>query len=215
MLTATRLEWADMAALASAPETRACVHGLMVEAEARRVLADYNTGSITEDEACALLALVNYLDTRVVIEVGTFIGLSTTALAAGAHISDVYTCDASNDCLPSRGAVRCYPKQTSTQMLRDLRHRGVRADLCFVDGVLQADDADLLESLTHARTVFAFHDYNYGPKIRQKHGTTYQETMPRKDIGNVRLMGPRLPDHTLIEPLGGTTLALLVPESRL
>ena len=42
----------------------------------------------------------DHMGARVVIEIGTFVGLSTTALASGPTVEAVYTCDASNDCLP-------------------------------------------------------------------------------------------------------------------
>lgn len=188
---------------------------LAIEAEARRGAADYDTGSILEIEAYYLWAIAESIGARVVIEVGTFIGMSTTALASASTVEAVYTCDASNDCLPSTSVIRTYPKRSSTDMLRELRTRGVVADLCFFDGALSPVDADLLKALTHARTVFAFHDFNFGPKQRVKNGNAYLETMPRKGIGNVNLLKPRLWKHVLVPPLPDTTLALLVPESRL
>jgi len=111
--------------------------------------------------------------------------------------------------------IRTYPKRSSTEMLQALRRHGVCADLCFFDGTLRQVDADLLVHVTHAATVFAFHDYNYGPKIRRKGGATYLQTMPPKGIGNVDLVRSVCPRHVLIEPQPETTLALMVPESRL
>jgi hypothetical protein len=192
------------------------VSAIAAEAEPRRGRADYDTGSISEAEAYSLIALAEFLAAETVLEVGTFIGMSTSALASGSRVAAVYTCDASNDCLPKTAVIRTYPKRTSTQMFRELLARGVRADLCFFDGVLDRDDAVALADLTYARTVYAFHDYNYGPKIRrQKGGGTYLETVPRKGVGNVELLQPRLPGHTLVAPLAGSTLALLVPEALL
>ena len=81
--------------------------------------------------------------------------------------------------------------------------------------MLQAADAELLALVTHAGTMYAFHDYNYGPKERRKHGQVYLVIVPRKGIGNVQLLQPHLPEYVLIEPLPGTTIALLVPESAL
>lgn len=155
------------------------------------------------------MMLAARIGAKTVIEVGTFIGLSTTAMSYAICVEKVYTCDASNDCLSQTGIVRTYPKQTSIKMLSDLAKRKVVADLCFFDGTLCEHDANLLALVTHDRTVYAFHDYNYGPKIR-KGGTL--ETMPRKGIGNARLLQPNLPKHRLIEPFEGSTLALLVPE---
>lgn len=179
------------------------------DAEVRRAWADYDTGSIATEEVYALLALAERIRAQVVIEVGTFVGASTMAMAAARTVKAVYTCDSSNDCLPSAFVVHCYPKQTSTQMLRDLIDKRVVADLCFFDGVLSPIDVDLLAQVTHERTYYAFHDYNFGPKIR-KSGKL--ETVPRKGVGNVRLLYPRLPKHVLIEPFEGSTLALLVPK---
>lgn len=188
------------------------VKSILPEAEDRRIRADYDTGSITEDEAVRLLALAQWITARVILEVGTFIGVSTVALSRAHGVEAVYTCDASNDCLPSAGVIHTYPKRNSTTMLRDLIKRQVRADLCFFDGVLMPPDPELLLRVTHRQTVYAFHDYNFGPKIR-KGGVL--ETVPRKGIGNVRALQPLLPRYALIEPPPDTTLALLVPETKL
>jgi predicted O-methyltransferase YrrM len=192
------------------------IRQLVDEAEFRRVKADYNTGSIEPAEALELMDLAERITARVVIEVGTFIGLSATALASASCVDVVYTCDCSNDCLPNDTKIRTYPKTSSTQMFRELVARKVRADLCFFDGVLSQYDADvLLNALTHQGTVYAVHDYSYGPKVRRrKDGTTYLETMPRKGIGNVNLLAPRLTGHQLVKPAPGTTLAMLVPVVR-
>jgi predicted O-methyltransferase YrrM len=187
------------------------VRDIARDAEARRQLADYDTGSISEYEAYLLRALATFLQAHVVIDVGTFIGTSACALASALTVQLVYTCDASNDCLPSSVAIETFPKTTSLEMLRELKTRCVKADLCFFDGVLRDEDADLLAKVTHPKTVFAVHDYNYGPKIR-KHG---METVPRKGIGNIRLLQPRWPEHVLVEPLPDSLIALLVPESLL
>lgn len=194
--------------------TPVTIQAMAAAAEQRRVRADYDTGSITEHEAFCLLSLAQYLSARVVIEVGTFVGLSTVALASASTVEAVYTCDASNDCLPATDVIHTYPKHNSTEMLSDLIGRRVRADLCFIDGVLAVPaDVVLLSGLTHRETVFAFHDYNYGSKIRK--GGKLEHNIPRKGIGNVQALQPHLPNHVLIEPQPETTLALLMPESRL
>lgn len=190
---------------------QADVRRILIDAEGRREAADYDTGSITEQEAYALVALAEGLRARIVIEVGTFIGTSTCALASASSVRAVFTCDASNDCLKDTDKIRTFPKQTSNQMLRSLKERGVIADLCFFDGVLNEADIAALVYVTSPRVVFAMHDHNYGPKIR-KRGL---ETMPRKGIGNARLLRAAWPHYALVEPLPETTLALLVPESML
>jgi hypothetical protein len=199
------------ASLKVSADIRSRVAALAVDAEARRAQADYNTGSILESEACLLAVLSEVTQARTIIEVGTFIGMSTTALSLGSAVQSVYTCDGSNDCLPATTVIRTYPKRTSTHMLRDLGRLGATADLCFFDGVLQQADSSLLRGLVHDQTVYAFHDYNYGPKQRIGRQGPYLETVPRKGIGNVRLLIPMLKRHRLVEPLPETTLALLVP----
>lgn len=201
--------WDRYLTFARSESVRQYVLYLVAGSEERRAQADYDTGSINDEEACVLFSLAELKPLRIVIEVGTFIGRSTTALAGALHVDKIYTCDASNDCLPDSKYIETYPKQTSIKMLSDLAKRKVVADLCFFDGTLCEHDANLLALVTHDRTVYAFHDYNYGPKIR-KGGVL--ETMPRKGIGNVRLLHPNLPNHRLIEPFEGSTLALLVPE---
>lgn len=176
-------------------------------AESRRDRADYNTGSILELEAYMLRAIAEAVRAHVVVEVGTFIGTSTMALASAAYVNHVYTCDASNDCLPSDDVIETFPKQTSTEMFGALLARDVVADLCFFDGALSVGDVELLSGLCHPRTVFVVHDYNYGPKIR-KHGV---EVVPRKGIGNMRMLQRQWSSHVLVEPIPDTTLAALVP----
>lgn len=202
--------WPRMFASVAHLDSASVVRAILQDSERRRRFADYDTGSVTGFEAFCLLALVQACQARVVIEVGTFIGVSTRALALGALVRAVYTCDASNDCVPPTDVIRPYPKRSSTAMLQDLVRLEVRADVCFFDGVLREGDADLLMRVTHPDTVYAFHDYNYGPKLR-KGGRL--ETVPRKGIGNVHVLRPLLPTHVLIDPQPETTLAVLVPES--
>jgi predicted O-methyltransferase YrrM len=192
-----------------APTPSAHVLKLASDAEQRRSVASYNTGSILATEAQMLLDAVQRLCARVVIEVGTFVGLSTTALASGPTVEAVYTCDASNDCLPATATIRTYPKQSSTQMLRDLVARGVKADLCFFDGTVTPADVPLLAHVTSQDTVFIVHDYNHGPKWRKKQLVT----VPRKGIGNVELLRKSFPSHVVVDPLPDTTLAAFLPKA--
>lgn len=184
------------------------VQALMAAAEARRASADYDTGSILACEAETLWGLADYIKAQRVIEVGTFIGLSTTALASAETVTDVYTCDASNDCLDGDGVIWTHPKTASTQMFKSLVATHVTADLCFFDGTLAAADVPLLKRVTHQNTVFVVHDYNYGPK--QRRGGLV--TVPRKGIGNIALLAPMAASRVLVEPEPGTTLAALVPK---
>lgn len=188
------------------------VREIAAQAEPLRCAADYDTGSILESEAYMLRAITESVRAHVVIEVGTFIGTSTCSLASAPCVDRVYTCDVSNDCLPATNRVHTYPHQTSTQMLEDVVRLGVRADLCFFDGCVNAEDVPLLAKVTTPETVYAVHDYNYGPKIR-KNGA--RETVPRKGIGNIQLLQPYLRNHVIVPPQDGQLIAALVPRSLL
>lgn len=202
--------WDTLVAKALAPSVVSFMQINAVAADARRHAADYDTGSILASEACLLRALADHVGARVVIEVGTFIGTSACALASAPTVTALYTCDISNDCFPDGGVIRTFPKQSSTDMLRQLVDQGVRADVCFFDGALTADDIPLLAHVCQPDVVFAVHDYNYGPKIRKR---GLMETVPRKGIGNVRLLQTQWPEYRVIDPLPDTTVALFVPES--
>lgn len=195
------------------PAWQAEIARICREADARRSRAAYDTGSILELEAYLLRALAEHLRAIVVIEVGTFIGTSTMALASASTVQRVYTCDVSNDCLPKTPIIRTFPKTRSVDMLRTLIARGVRADLCFFDGVLHEEDALLLVQATSPSPVFVVHDFTYGPKERRKGGAVYYETVPRKGIGNVGILQREWAGYQVVEPWPGTTLAALVPES--
>jgi len=212
MSAVTTHTWSSFVPSVTRTDWQEEIRQLTVRAEARRFLADYDTGSILPEEAYQLRALAESLKTEVVIEVGTFVGLSTTALASASRVTAVYTCDASNDCLQATLLIRTHAKQSSTEMLVALLLQQVKADLFFFDGTLTQADAPYVRRLSHGRTVYAFHDYNHGPKQRLKHGRLSWDIVPRKGIGNVRLLHPSLPSHELVEPLDGTTLALLVPK---
>lgn len=200
--------WADVLPREVNVGWREAVAFIASDADARRSKADYNTGSITEHEGYLLWALVESLQSRVIVEVGTFIGTSTLCLAGPKAVEHVYTCDASNDCLLPDDVVTVFPKTSSRQMFKVLAKQGVKADLVFLDGVVPADELDLLASVCAPDVVFALHDYNYGPKIRKGGAVA---TVPRKGIGNANLLRHRWPSYRVWEPLDGTTLAVLAP----
>jgi len=172
-----------------------------VEAEARRVKARFNTGSITLTAAIALRSIAVWAAADTVIEVGTFIGNSTLALKSVART--VYTCDFSNDCFEGVPGIVTYPHKTGRQMFQMLTDQKVIADFAFFDGRLGPDDPKWLAKIMTPETVYVFDDYE-----GQEKGTC-----------NVQLLQPHLPDHVLIVPCGlakpETTLAVLVPKGRL
>lgn len=158
--------------------------------EPRRASAKYNTGSIPFEAAAYLRAISRFYEPKVVVEVGTFIGTSLLALKAGRV---TYTCDWSNNCVPSTESVITHPFQRSTQMLAEIQEK---ADLFFFDGRIQKADLDHIVRLSHPGTVFIVDDY----------------TGNEKGVVNIHLLAPYFPTYTLITPgPGPSTLAVLLP----
>jgi predicted O-methyltransferase YrrM len=125
-----------------------------------RVDADYNTGSLGYDDAIELYKLVRFFAPTVIAEVGTFIGVSTTVMSFAAPLKKIYTCDMSNHItLDIHRDVIQYPKQTSTQMFKDLAEKEVKVDLVYLDGRLSPDDFEPLNKIIHEKTVFVLDDF--------------------------------------------------------
>lgn len=169
-----------------------------IECEARRSLAKYNTGTISEAACVYLRSLTEYFKPAIAIEVGTFIGSSAMAIHAG-HL---YTCDKSNDCVQSSKRITAFGYTRSTNMLKALVRKGVRADFFFFDGRIQDADEALILELSAPSTVYAFDDYEGR----------------EKGVLNVERLRPYLLKHTLILPPpalesgnGKTTIAVLAP----
>lgn len=188
------------------PEWRASIQQLMGHCERRRPTAKYNTGTVSESACLYLAGLTALLQSLVIVEVGTFIGTSSLAMIEGAHVNaTIYTCDKSNDCVPSQRRVFTHPFWSSTQLLRKVRDRFTTVDLFFFDGRIQPEDLPLILELSSERTVYAFDDY--GGR--------------EKGVINVERLHPWLnpkKGYQLIEPppsVAGldakTTIALLVP----
>lgn len=173
-----------------------------VTCEARRPFTRKpgKTGTISEAASLYLRAIVDAVQPRVCIEIGTFIGTSTMVLAStGAH---VFTCDKDNDVFKSQGTIVAYGRCPSTSML-DAIAGGTVADLWFFDGRIQVEDLSLVQQLSHAKTVYAFDDYEGN----------------EKGVINVERLRLWLPSHYALVPPparvmdleSATTIALLVP----
>lgn len=190
----------DETLAACQPEWIDDIRAQAVVAETRRSRALYNTGTISEAACLYLRALCARFAPAVAIEIGTFIGTSTLAIAA--HAGRVFTCDKDNDCLRSTKTITTYPRHRSTHMLADLVHKGIRASFFFFDGRIQIEDLRLIEMLSLPGTVYAFDDHEG----------------EEKGVINVRRLWPTLLGYTLIPPpprVGNldstTTIACLVP----
>ena len=181
-----------------------------------RTAADYNTGSISNSAAWCLYSLARYFQPLHVIEIGTFIGKSTWALAQGMDDhqggpGDIFTCDLSNNIkVPWTGKTKLvqFPKTSSTEMLKRLS--GIH-DLCFLDGRVGDEDLKRLDSLIDQNTIIVLDDF---------------EGMEKGVANLMKLKAlPKLAHHFLINPasenylqeLGFTshsTVAVMLPLSR-
>lgn len=142
---------------------------LLGSLEALRAQAAYNTGSISTAAAWTLYSLAHYFRPRRLLEVGTFIGKSTLALASGADDAgsgtDLHTCDMSNVLeLPraTRCEVRQYPGQSSTAMFTQLaaNHRTEAPfELLYLDGRLTSEDLPLLNRICSPDLIVALDDF--------------------------------------------------------
>lgn len=140
--------WASLERFGKAPleAFKAC--------EENRLRADNDTGSVTTEDAIALWRLARCFRPSVVVEVGTFIGRSTTALRLGSG-AKVYTCDKDNDCFQMEGVIT-HPKTSSTEMLKKINEK---VDLFFLDGRISHEDVELIAKLVTPDTVFVIDDF--------------------------------------------------------
>lgn len=139
---------------------------LSTELESLRVKAKYNTGSVSQASMLLYAAVAAMTSPRDILEVGTFIGKSTMAMAIGARekhrLVNVYTCDYSNDItLPALEGVNLiqYKLQTSTKMLTDYLKLSAAPGLVHLDGRVTREDVDLLSRLHLANTTFLLDDF--------------------------------------------------------
>lgn len=186
------------------PAWRDTVQQLMTDAERRRPMAAYNTGTISEAACLYLMALTRVIPkAKLSAEIGTFIGTSATVMSL--NIERVYTCDKSNDCFPGTARIVCNPFTRSKRMLAELLRIGASVDFFFFDGrIRDLAEIQLILALSKSTTVYAFDDYEGG----------------EKGVLNVNKLLPHLPvgSHFLVPPpaevLGldsKTTIAALVP----
>jgi len=158
--------------------------------------ADYNTGSLSYDDAVELYKLVRVFAPQVIAEVGTFIGVSTRVMREGAWSADIHTCDMTNAINISPvtdSKLFQYPKLSSTSMFQHLAEEKIVVDLIYLDGRIQAEDFDYLASITHDKTVIVFDDFEGIEK------------------GVVNAMRLEAPNRVLIYPRDGKKTAVSLP----
>lgn len=130
--------------------------------------AQYKTGSISTAAQWALYSLAYQWQPQCVLEVGTYIGKSTIAMALGSDAArvdcEIHTCDASNTFdLPicSKTRVIQYPGSPSTQMLTEMIEDGLagKVHLMHIDGRLGKEDIGLMSQLAAPDAIIALDDF--------------------------------------------------------
>lgn len=193
------------------PPMRTALEGIASACDQFVPSADFQTGSVSLAAMAYLRLLCERFHPATIIEIGTFIGKSTSAMLSEPSVQHVYSCDMHNDCLQNSDRLTCFPLTTSTAMLGQVMERGVKADLFFFDGRLSPSDVPLVLRLSKWNTVYVFDDYHENPPGEQ---------FPfGKGVFNLSLLEPFLPEHVFIEPPeqvgdveGWTTIAVLLPK---
>lgn len=146
----SRAFWASMERFGRAPiET-------MASCEKNREYASSDSGTVSPQDAIALWRLARCFSPATIAEVGTFIGTSTVALRVGSG-AQVFTCDKDNKCFEMDGVETFH--ETSTEMFKKLKARGIKIEMFFIDGRLNPEDVDLIKDLKTDNSVFVFDDY--------------------------------------------------------
>ena len=134
-----------------------------IDLEKLRFEAEYNTGSIAISQAHLLYLVVQFFKPKRVIEVGTFIGRSTIAMAQAmdkyCSEGEIFTCDASNSIeLPWKGTTKItqFKKQTSVAMFQQLD--GVY-DFLFLDGRVVDEDLINMDRLITDKSIIVLDDF--------------------------------------------------------
>ncbi len=128
--------------------------------------ADYKTGSISSASAWCLYCLSRFFAPENVLEVGTFIGKSTTAIMMGMEDGGVtngsiHTCDFSNEIsLPAVSKIKIvqYKKTSSLDMLRSLTGKN-SFSFFHIDGRVGDQDLILMDKLSTADAIIALDDF--------------------------------------------------------
>jgi hypothetical protein len=133
------------------------------ELDKLRTQADCNTGSIPAASAWWLYSVARYFRVSDVIEIGTFIGKSTIAIATAMEHENIqgqiHTCDLNNAIdIPFEGRSKIiqHKKKTSTQMLNAMAGQ---YNFAHFDGRVQKDDISLLKKLLVQNAVIALDDF--------------------------------------------------------
>lgn len=126
-------------------------------------------GSVGVGTAMCLYLMARRLSPSTIVEVGTYVGVSTAALGLGGgkskKLKDVITCDV-NPCIPDPfigmdidKSIKCSVMNVpSHEMFSHLANKDIKADLINIDGRLSKRDIEPLVKVVKPTTVFALDD---------------------------------------------------------
>lgn len=149
---------------------------------------------------CAFLSLLvlNYKPENI-LEIGTWVGTTSYAMALTDGDCKVYTCDDSNRFvklnIEANNRIFTHSKTHSTEFLKRMINDDMVFDMIFNDASLSNEDCELLCKLTPKDFIFVTHDYfnsNGGyekgydamEKMKQvlgKNNINYSEYIPKKE----------------------------------
>ena len=175
------------------------------------------TGSIPPFTIFALYALTRYLQPDYILEIGTYIGKSTLAMAYALDkkesSTEIHTCDFSN-------SIKLINKTTtpiiqyngvSTFMIEQLLDKNMTFTMLNIDGRFPSEDIDnLLKIIDINETVICLDDF----EASEKGLINYQVFLDSNKFNNHALIYP--PEDYLIKELsftGNSTMAVLVPQN--
>lgn len=159
-----------------------------------------NNSDTTGFNDCAFLSLLimNYKPKNI-LEIGTWVGTTSYAMALTDENCNVYTCDDNNRFvnlhIDANKRIYTHPRTHSTEFLKKMLNNDIVFDMVFNDATLTKEDCELLCKLTSKDFIFATHDYynsNGGyekgydamkkmKEVLDKNNIKYSEYIPQKE----------------------------------